>query len=264
MKSWLAGAAWLLEAVAEVAYPERCALCGEGPVHQAWEPIGLRVPGLRPWDRPHLCRDCWSELFATPYRTTVPVPGGSDLPVLAAARTTGPLVRVVGAWKYHGVRGLAWPLARALVGIWDSAITGKERCHTFAPVPLHRGRRRQRGFNQAEVLVRLVASSSGGAVADLVRRRRDTGQQARLRVGEVRTANMAEAFIARLPAPERASSVILVDDLVTSGATVAAVAVALYRAGWRVAGVLALGAVGPDEISFAGDGAPVDTPEPGF
>ncbi|MCB1183888.1 ComF family protein, partial [bacterium] len=111
----------------------------------------------------------------------------------------------------------------------------------LVPLPLHSRRRRERGFNQAEILAR---RGGGPPVASgLLRRIRSTAQQARRPDAAARLANVAGAFRAvRGPGPGEDPRLGLLDDLVTGGATVAAGADALEAAGWRVAWIAAAGA----------------------
>lgn len=132
--------------------------------------------------------------------------------------------RAVHCLKYEGWRRAAHPMARAMTGLeplTDSVV--------LVPVPLGAARRRQRGYNQAEELARAVALLRGLSVAPgLVSRARETPTQTAL-TPEARHANMRNAFIAGAAARGRA--VVLVDDVFTTGATLAAVAAALHSAG---------------------------------
>lgn len=234
-------------------YPERCAACGDGRGEVRWAERGARVKGLRPWDEPHLCARCEADLAAAAVcgvHGRIRRDDAQDLVVAAALPTHADLVRLVGAWKYHGMRGLAWPLSRLLGSVPASAGS------VLVPVPLHGARRRTRGFNQAEVLARLLARRDGRRVqAQLLRRARSTGQQAKLGGPNERARNLAGAFECTRNAPDGAPPVELIDDLVTSGATTAAAAAALATRGWRVRRVLALGlATGPGTGPVASGG----------
>jgi predicted amidophosphoribosyltransferase len=110
------------------------------------------------------------------------------------------------------------------------------------PIPLGRRRLKRRGYNQAEILARALGEAWGvPVVPGVLRRRRETGPQTSLDAA-AREANVAGAFCAsRCPPDVRwpalrpgttQASVILVDDVLTTGATVSAAAQALLEGGW--------------------------------
>ncbi|MFO7654997.1 MAG: hypothetical protein R6X25_14450 [Candidatus Krumholzibacteriia bacterium] len=254
--------------VLDAVYPPRCVLCGgdlEAP------PVPIRRPaggGLRPWDRPLICGACRRNWQRGPVRRRFVLDDGTLLPAAGGCATGAELAQVVSRWKYHGVRGLGIALAplaaRALAMLVRERVVPAARPPLLVPVPLHGRRRRVRGFDQARALA-VLAAPRGWPVAppDLVRRCRATPQQARLPASAGgRRENVKNAFTARSPAAgSDARGVIIVDDLITSGATVAAVAAALAQAGWRPLAAVAAGLV-PDTVNVADEasGAALDTP----
>jgi ComF family protein len=138
----------------------------------------------------------------------------------------GRLRSIVHALKYEGRRSLARPLA-ALMRERGADILAGATC--AVPVPLHRSRRRERGFNQAADLARHV----GLPVVFGLRRSRETAAQTGLPAAQ-RHRNVRGAFTLSRAGRRLAQSpavVVLVDDVSTTGATLAACARVLREAG---------------------------------
>lgn len=137
-----------------------------------------------------------------------------------------PLDAVVHAFKYGGREDLARPLGRFL-----SARVEVPRLDLVVPIPLHRTRLRERGYNQAQLLARTAAAAWRAPPADgLLVRRRATRAQARLSEGE-RAANVQGAFSVREPTWVSGRKLALVDDVATTGSTLVAAISELEAAG---------------------------------
>jgi predicted amidophosphoribosyltransferase len=146
----------------------------------------------------------------------------------------------VHALKYGGLPRIAGDLAAAMVGL---DLPGRDS-GLLVPVPLGRARLGERGYNQSERLARALGRRWRRPVVDLLIRTRDTAAQTAL-TPEARLANVAGAFQLRIGdgglriSSERLesairnpkSAIILVDDVFTTGATLAEAARALERAG---------------------------------
>lgn len=155
------------------------------------------------------------------------------------------LVDVIHCFKYKGKTQLARPLGvllfEAFERYWDRAPVD-----VVLPVPLHRRRLRERGFNQALLLVRRWPLRPGmpkvPVDTDVLRRARATAPQAGLgRRG--RAANIAGAFALRHPERIAGRHVLLVDDVITTGATAGECARLLLDNGAARVDVLALARV---------------------
>ena len=113
----------------------------------------------------------------------------------------------------------------------------------LVPVPLHKSRLLERGYNQAELLAREVAKDLGCRVALLLRRSKDTGFQSHVKRKEERKENMVGAFEVcgggKLGSAEY-GQIVLVDDIVTSGSTLLACAQVLRAAGAETISALTL------------------------
>jgi len=159
-----------------------------------------------------------------------------DVPLLAAGTYAPPLAPAIRRFKFEGHPELAPDLARLLAPRLHYAGLGGEA--SFVPVPLHRTRLVERGYNQAALLARALARSAGGRfVPRALERRNATSQQARLGKQE-RKANVESAFVAREAGTDRRA--ILVDDVVTTGATALACLRTLRQAGFEVLAIVAL------------------------
>jgi ComF family protein len=137
--------------------------------------------------------------------------------------------RALHALKYAGERRLAKPLGEAVAARWAGS---GGRGDLLVPVPVHASRRRERGYDQAELIAAAAGQALRMPMAPAVVRTRATTAQYRLDRRH-RAANVSTAFaVARGAEPIVAGRrVVLVDDVVTTGATLAATAHALLAAG---------------------------------
>lgn len=141
----------------------------------------------------------------------------------------GPMRRALAALKYRGVSRLA-PILAARARPSFTRLLEISGPSVLVPVPVHPDRLRERGYNQAELLGRALAGRSPRVpVGDLLRRARPTTKQHRLnRAG--RLANLREAFVLT-PGTSMPRSAVLVDDIVTTSATLEACASVLRGGG---------------------------------
>jgi len=245
------------EAVEQLFLPAECLLCRAllsfrdsarlvcDVCRHRWRPV--RAPWCPRCGQPEplfgRCRLCaeWPAAFGRA-RSAVWLEGGAR--------------DAVHALKYGGLPRIATDLAAAMAGLdvpgLDSGL--------LVPVPLGRARLRNRGYNQSERLARALGRRWGRPVVDLLVRTRDTAAQTAL-TPEARLANVAGAFQVRIGdcglriSTERLesairnpkSAIILVDDVFTTGATLAEAARALDQAGARTVSAVTFGrAVVPD------------------
>ena len=147
----------------------------------------------------------------------------------------GVLRELIHLYKYGRVKTLAWPLSSLLA----QALPRDEAFDAAVPVPLYWRRRLQRGFNQAELLARCLSRRTGIPVAKALGRRRPTPAQAGLS-NSARRQNVSQEFRARSVQGKR---ILLIDDVMTTGATAASCALALKQAGARRVALLTVARV---------------------
>ncbi len=213
-------------------FPHHCALCG-----------------LRSHRHVPLCTECEGEMPVNDHccaRCAIPLPpcAGADTARLCGSclHTPPPFDRVVAPWLYgeylaHLIHQWKFRRDRRLTALLAALWLQRAELHIpvdlLVPVPLHWGRRWQRGFNQSELLCRQLRATrpelkSCHIAHRLVQRRRSTAAQAGMTARE-RVGNLTGAFTVCGPCDNL--RIAIVDDVLTTGATAAAVADVLATAG---------------------------------
>ncbi len=190
----------------DLVFPPHCVGCGK---------VGLS------W-----CQHCLQELSQQPLQ-----PHLRELPpmsgIIATAPHEGKLQEAIHALKYYGVTELATPLAQRLFTCLQATNWTYD---TIIPVPLYITRLRERGYNQSQIIgLKLAEALNMPLVPTALERQRQTTSQVGLS-REERAKNVDGAF--------RAASnmvtgrrILLIDDVLTTGATLLACAAALFDAG---------------------------------
>jgi ComF family protein len=148
------------------------------------------------------------------------------------------LRKLIHLFKYHKIKSLAKPLGELLV----RSLPLDQNFDVVAPMPLHWLRQLGRGFNQADLLAAPLARRLNVPLARLLQRVKSTPNQAGLTHAK-RRANVAGAFRVNSRADLRGKRVLLVDDVLTTGATAGAAAAVLKKAGAKHVTVLTLARV---------------------
>jgi len=143
-------------------------------------------------------------------------------------RFEGAMREAIHKFKYQNLRSLAAPLASMLQ---EYLVTSPLDVDVLVPVPLHRKRLRERGYNQARLLAKELGKLINiPVIDDVLVRQRHTLPQARTATVEERKLNIADSFTCR-DNRLRNRQVLLLDDVATSGATLDACAAALKSNG---------------------------------
>lgn len=232
--------------------PDDCRVCGLPLTKASRIPVCDRClhDAATPFEAEYLCSRCRSPFFNRESLTTTGLcpacdvePEGFDSAWCYGAYD-GALRRLIHVYKYEKVDTLAAPLARLLC---DALPRDGEEFDLIAPMPLHWRKRWDRGFNQSELLAREVARRSGIEYRDLLQRVKASPAQAGLTFA-ARLQNVQGVFRLRqqqlkkqqhhhgktsgaATKPAQGLHVLLVDDVLTTGATVSAAARVLKRSG---------------------------------
>lgn len=215
-----------------LVYPSSCAVCAE--TIESGRQLCERCASEAPRLRAPFCARC-SQPFVGAITESFICANCHDRVLhfdaaVSAYRSRGVVRKVMHDFKYGGQLHL-----RHLLGQWlgetlaDPRLSGR-RFDCIVPVPLHPARQRERGFNQAEVLARLLGRHSSLPVRPVLQRIRYTTTQTQFD-REERMENLAGAFRLRRGSNVQELRVLLVDDVLTTGSTLSECAGVLKKFG---------------------------------
>ena len=228
-----------------LVFPDECRVCGLPLREVSRVPVCAScITAPTPLISNYVCADCH-----TPFLNAFPLDANGRCGLCRRGLTAfdaaysygefdGPLRKLIHLFKYGRLKPLAAPLGKMLA----AALPRDCRYDVVVPMPLHWRRGWERGFNQSELLARVVGAKFGVPVRKAVGRKRRTPPQAGLTNAQ-RRLNVAGAFVCKKQSSVRDRHVLLVDDVLTTGATASACAGALKRAGAKRVTVVTLARV---------------------
>jgi len=211
----------IFEPILNFIYPPYCAICEE-PLNKA------RV----------VCDECFDEILPVPIpfcqKCGKPLSNDEDITCkrckenplfLSYIRGIGifnePLRTIIHLFKYQRRISLGERLSNLLTSTFNSSIV-LHNTDIIAPVPLHRVRLRERGYNQSEILARGLSKGTGIKYGSIIKRIRYTRSQALMKDPNERMKNVDGAF--KVVENIAGKNVLIVDDVTTTGATLNAIA----------------------------------------
>jgi ComF family protein len=161
----------------------------------------------------------------------------SPLPLFSYGHYESPLREMVLDLKFHGMTSLADILIGRLIVVHPELKKELEGV-ILVPIPLHTSHERIRGYNQAALLAECLVKTCHASInEDIIWRFEKRHQQAKLSL-EMRATNVTGAFALSEVSDDKSKKIVIVDDVVTSGATVREVARILRAGGWKVTAVV--------------------------
>ncbi len=211
---WLAVVRSVKNALLDFVFPPVCIICS----------------GNCELETPLVCKACWAAF---------PKPAAGSIEV----KQPPGIARVFSVWEYdekvekivHEVKFFRKFALSRRIGSELSQVFLSEPClkksDMIIPVPLHKSRQRERGFNQSELLCEVIGRQADAKIeVSALRRVRQTKAQSKLNAAE-RAQNISGAFKVVKPELIRGKRVVLIDDVLTTGSTLSSCAGALLEAG---------------------------------
>lgn len=222
----------MMRSLVSLLYPPVCSVCG----------------GNVPW-KEYLCEDCQGRAnrITSPFCDVCSEPFSGEITeaftcancahrkihfesAVAVYRSRSVVRRLIHEFKYGKHQHLRFPVARWLNDALDDDRLRGRQFDLLVPVPLHPARKRERGFNQAALLAELVSEERSIPCRPILERVRYTTTQTLFDRSD-RMENLHDAFRLRKNMDVRGLRVLLIDDVLTTGATLSECARVLRRAG---------------------------------
>ena len=217
----------MLNNILNILFPETCPTCAGRSHNHSIAPF---------------CRECWQSLApyngpkcqrcGKPLVSDISIMCGeciNDEPAFISADSfglyDGSLKKAINLLKYHGVKRLSGPLSDLFSGLHLPGVDA------VVPVPLHQKRLRQREYNQSALIAYNIAKRiECNLVADSLTKIKDTPQQVGLS-SKNRRKNIKNAFDVKHKNSVKGKKILLIDDVITTGATIRECSRILKKAG---------------------------------
>lgn len=177
---------------------------------------------LKKTDGEKICFACWQKIFSSP------IIFNKNIRIYALGYYSLPFNNLINEFKYHRRLFLAKIFAQALSNILINDYYLKDGDY-LVPVPLHPARKRERGYNQSEILAKEISQITSIKVLTCLKRIKNTKSQTLLACDKKRKENVKDAFSFDSNYLIEDKKLILIDDVVTTGSTLNSCASLLYK-----------------------------------
>ncbi|MDD4953948.1 MAG: ComF family protein [Candidatus Omnitrophica bacterium] len=235
----------LVNGLMDIIYPRRCLACKNKIAFGAidnlvCDPCWAKVEK----NTPPFCHGCGRRLDKKSIRKNICPSCQKSWPSFDRAFSpcvyTGVVKELIHEFKYRGKDHLGLPLSRLMIDFIREYNLPMQYIDLVVPVPLHAAKLRQREFNQAEVLALHIAREfKKEPMIDLLRRTRHTRTQTELEPRE-RILNVKNSFSVEKKSAVKGANILLIDDVLTTGATSSEASGVLKKEGANIVFVLTL------------------------
>ena len=232
----------IAEGFCDLLYPPVCLLCRQSlPPEMRNDSLCAFCRGTIEFNVPPFCSQCSRHLDKSGNVCRQCADASHDFDeAWAAVLYNREMRHLIDLFKYAGKTGLAKEFSRCIISFLEQYSIRLDNYDLVVPVPLHSSRMRERGYNQGELLSRQVAKTLHlPCVPEILHRRRATEYQARLSPKQ-RWTNIDGAFRIKHSERFQNKSILVVDDLFTTGTTASEIAKILKRSGAGRVGILTL------------------------
>lgn len=198
--------------ILSIFFPQRCPFCNEVISSDAV-----------------VCEACEKKINLKAIKNTLTTRGGKNFICVAPFAYVEPIRSAIHEYKFHGVKSFAVPFGRYITDVLAENFD-VTKIDLITSVPLHKARKRERGFNQSELFATEIARLTGIKYVEVLKKVKKNRIQHELNLAE-RSENVKNVYAAVDGVDLQGKTVIICDDILTTGNTMAECANVLFSAG---------------------------------
>ena len=201
-----------LKSILSIFFPKRCPFCGE--VIATNEVI---------------CKNCEKKINVKAIKNTLTTRSGRRFLCIAPFAYVEPIRSAIHDYKFRGAKSFAVPFGRYISDVL-SEVVDITKVDLITSVPLHKARKRERGFNQSEIFAREISRITGIKYVETLKKVKNNKIQHELRLDQ-RAENVKNVYAVLDKTLVEEKRIIICDDILTTGNTMAECANMLFKSG---------------------------------